>query len=221
MKSIHWPQVVGVTGTDTDVGKTVVSAVLVQGLQGAYWKPIQSGLEPATDTERVREVTGGAGGPFFPEAYRLRTPASPHLAAALDGVTIDLSSLELPKVEKGRYLVVEGAGGVLVPLNDQAMMVDLFAHLQIPVVLVCRTTLGTLNHTLLSLEALRRRAVPILGVVMNGVPHEENRKAIEGYGKVPVLATLPPLESFDQKCVEQAFWEAFGEPMYEAGKVES
>ncbi len=187
---MDFPSAFFVTGTDTDVGKTIVSALLTIGLDGTYWKPIQSGRdeEGLTDSDRLRAL----GCRVLPERFCLGQPLSPHLAARLDGVRIELGDFELPVVE-GR-LIVEGAGGLLVPINDRDLMTDLIRHLGLPVVVVARSGLGTINHTLLSIAELRRSGIPILGVILNGVRNEENRRAIEFYGGVSVIAEVGPIE---------------------------
>ena len=194
-----------VTGTDTDVGKTVVASALTLGLDAYYWKPIQSGLTPSTDTADVRRWTGLPDERFLPEAYRLREPMSPHAAAEIDGVTIDVEHLLATELPTDRPVVVEGAGGLMVPLNDTDLMIDFVARLGTPVVLVARTALGTLNHTLLSVSELRRRAIPLLGVVLNGDEHESNRRAIERYSEVAVLGRVPRLDVLDARALRLAF----------------
>ena len=194
-----------VTGTDTDVGKTVVAALLTLGLDACYWKPIQAGLEPFTDTDAVRRWTGLPGPQFLPEAYRLRAPMSPHAAAELEGVEIDVARIVNTELPSDRPVVLEGAGGLMVPLNEGALMVDLIGELRVPVILVARTALGTLNHTLLSVSELRRRSIPLVGVVLNGEEHESNRRAIEEYGDVRVLGRVPPLGVVDAASLRSAF----------------
>ena len=179
-----------VTGTDTDVGKTVAAAWVTLQLDGCYWKPVQSGLsEGRTDTEVVHALTGFAPARFLKSRYSLTEPLSPHEAARLDGVTIKLEDFWLPQIE--RPLIIEGAGGVLVPLNGEETMRDLMRHLGLPLIVVARSSLGTINHTLLTLEALRARDLPIAGVILNGVPNAANQAAIEKFGKVRILAALP------------------------------
>jgi dethiobiotin synthase len=194
-----------VTGTDTGVGKTLVSAVLLAGLGGRYWKPVQSG-EPA-DTDWVRQATGLPQGHFAQETYRFRRALSPHAAAALEGVEIALDAFQAPAAEQ---LIIEGAGGVLVPLNHQHLMADLMAHLGLPVLLVARSGLGTINHTLLSLEALRNRGLEVLGVVVNGPKNPGNEEAIARFGQVPVLAALEPLARLDAAGLREAYERHFG-----------
>jgi dethiobiotin synthase len=181
-----------VTGTDTDVGKTVVSAWLVARLGANYWKPVQAGNHPETDSAIVRRLTEVSPERILPEAYVLPEPIAPHEAARRAGVAIDMQKLVPPPGD--RPLVVEGAGGVLVPLTDRAFVIDLARELELPVVLVTRSTIGTINHTLLSLEAIRRRGIPLAGVVMNGPETPHNRAAIERYGKVEVIAEFPWLD---------------------------
>ena len=160
-----------VSGTDTGIGKTVVSAWLALHNRADYWKPVQSGIdEHGTDSERVARLSGAR---VHAEAYRLREPLSPHLAAAIDGVHIDLEAFRPPVAER---LVIEGAGGVLVPLNAEHTMLDLMARLGAPVVLVARSALGTINHTCLSLQALRARGIEVAGVVVVGEPNADNEE---------------------------------------------
>jgi dethiobiotin synthetase len=202
-----------IAGTDTDVGKTVVSALVVQGLGAYYWKPVQSGLAEGSDSERVRELLGLPAERILPEAYRLQAPVSPHWAAEQDGVAIDPAALALPEVDGP--LVVECAGGLLVPLRRDsgpgALQIDQIVRWELPVLLVARSGLGTLNHTLLSLEALRQRAIPVLGLVLNGPLHPDNPPTLEAFGGVPVLAQLPPLHPLTASAL-QAQWHASALP---------
>lgn len=198
-----------VTGTDTGVGKTVVSAILAAGRKAAYWKPVQSGLEEPTDTGWVRRVTGLPDHLFIPETYRLNRPLSPHVSAALDGVTISLAAFELPDPDTFPRLVVEGAGGVMVPLNGTHLMTDLMRHLNLPVLLVARSGLGTINHTLLSLEKLVRSGLDVFGVVLNGPKNQLNKQAIETYGRIRVLAEVEPLAVIDGRSLEAAYCNYF------------
>lgn len=202
------PEKIFVTGTDTGIGKTLISAILTAGLNATYWKPIQAGLEEETDTEFVRRITELPESHFIPERYRLNTPMSPHAAAEIDKVSIQMDDFVLPEFGTGN-LVVEGAGGLLVPINDQHMIIDLISHLDMPVVLVARSELGTLNHTFLSLEALRNRDIPILGVVLNGPKHESNRKTIEQYGDVEILAEIEFMNKLKPEVIQKAFRENF------------
>lgn len=206
--AFSWPEHIFVTGTDTGIGKTVVSAILTAGLDASYWKPIQAGLDEETDTECVRRVAGVPDNRIIPETYRLNTPMSPHASAAIDGVEIDMKDFTFPQYETG-HLVVEGAGGLLVPLNKEQMIIDLIQLLGMPVVLTARSELGTLNHTFLSLEALRNRGIPVLGVVLNGPRHESNRRTIEAYGQVDILAEIEYEDRLDSDTVKKIFREQF------------
>jgi dethiobiotin synthetase len=193
-----------VTGTDTDAGKTVFAAGLAVALGATYWKPVQAGLDDGTDAARV---TALGVTKLLPEAYRLVTPCSPHRAAEIDGVTIDLDRLTPPAVDGP--LVVEGAGGVLVPVTRAVLFADLFAHWGHPVVLVARTSLGTINHSLLSIEALRARRVPILGVAFTGDANEDSEATICAIGGVKRLGRLPRLDPLDPATLRAAFAQHF------------
>ncbi len=185
-----------VTGTDTGIGKTLVSACLVRAWEAVYWKPVQTGLaEEPGDTATVAALAGVPPERLLAPRHALRAPLSPQAAAALEGIAIALDDFAPPSppAPGRRPLVVEGAGGVLVPLSDRAMMIDLIAHLALPVVVVARSGLGTINHTLLTLAALRQRGVAVAGVVLNGQLNPANRQAIEHFGAVQVLAELQPL----------------------------
>ena len=199
-----------VTGTDTGVGKTVVCAILTAGLRAVYWKPVQSGLEEGADTAWVRRATGLPDSHFAPETYRLQRPLSPHAAAALEGVRIELEQFHPPELARSAPLVVEGAGGIMVPLNDQHTMLDLMKRLGFPVLLVARSTLGTINHTLLSLEQMRRHGLEVVGVVLNGLLNPGNREAIEHFGQVAVIAEIEPLEKIDSQVLTGVFARCFG-----------
>ena len=192
-----------VTGTDTGIGKTVFSAGLAGALGAHYWKPIQAGVDPEGDKESVAALSGLPASHILPEAYRLATPASPHLAARIDGVEISLDRLALPQVDGP--LVVEGAGGLMVPISESLLMIDLFAHWGRPVILCARTGLGTINHSLLSIEALRARGVPIAGIAFIGDPHAENERIVPLLGDVPVLGRLPLLAPLGPETLARAF----------------
>lgn len=215
-----------VTGTDTNIGKTAVCAALFHRYRPSaclrYWKPVQTGFPADDDTATVQVLGQCNDAEICGEGIRLPQPVSPHLAAALQGVEIQLSDILAPaaSANEDRAWIVEGAGGVLVPLNAAHLMVDLIVTLDLPVLIVARSSLGTINHTLLTLEALRGRGQKIAGVVMVGEPDFENRRAIEQYGKVPVIGEMPhlsPLSSktladwarhdLDKKCVLENVWK--------------
>lgn len=187
-----------VTGTDTGVGKTVVAAALVRAWQGAYWKPVQTGLAEETgDSAVVARLAGIGPERLHPPRYALQAPLSPQAAAALENQSLSLEAFDPPNPIDHRPLVIEGAGGVMVPLTDDALMIDLIVRLAAPVVIVARSTLGTVNHTLLTLAALRARAVTVAGVILNGPPNPGNRAALEQFGRVRILAELPPQQPLD------------------------
>jgi dethiobiotin synthase len=217
MVTRDFPDSLFVTGTDTGVGKTLVSALLMMGLEASYWKPVQSGALEGTDTDWIRLKTGLPADRFHPEAYCLEAPLSPHAAAARQGIRIALEAIRAPGPSGGRRLIIEGAGGLLVPLNGEKTMADLILRLGAPVLLVARSGLGTLNHTLLSLEKLARMGVTVWGVVMNGPENPENREAIEHFGGVRVRAQIPPLGEVTGGCLLETFHTCFGVPGITAG----
>jgi dethiobiotin synthetase len=192
-----------IAGTDTDVGKTVFAAALTGALDGAYWKPIQCGLEDGGDTETVRRLSGLPDARILPEIYVLKTPASPHRAAEIDGVEIDVALLVPPTVPGP--LVIEGAGGLMIPITRNLLQIDLFARWKIPVILCARTALGTINHSLLSIEALDRRAIPVLGIVFVGEENADTQRTIVETGRVRNLGRLPHIPSLDREALATAF----------------
>ncbi|MFC1884235.1 dethiobiotin synthase [Thermodesulfobacteriota bacterium] len=209
MKQKRFPNKIFVTGTDTGIGKTLVSAILVAGLKGEYWKPVQSGIEDVTDTQWIKQKTGFTDDYFHPETYNLKLPLSPHASAVNDGVRIDLEFFRIPENRKSNYLIIEGAGGIMVPLNEKHFILDLIKKFNIPTLLVSSSSLGTINHTLLSLEQLRRHGLEVMGVVMNGEINSINREAIERFGKVNVLAEIKKLTDITLKTLIRAFRENF------------
>jgi len=181
-----------VTGTDTDVGKTVVSSLLVNHLNAYYWKPIQSGTNECEDKNEVQKLCGIVEDKILPCSYELTEPLSPHEAARIDGVQIDMDKINVPVVDGP--LIIEGAGGVFVPLNDDSLMIDLMKKISCPAIVVARSSLGTINHTLLTLKALRDHDIEVAGVILNGEINEKNKKAIEQFGKVSILGEVPYME---------------------------
>ena len=192
-----------ITGTDTGIGKTVVSAMLTLGLDGIYYKPVQSGLEDGSDRAAVLAMTGLGEDRALGEAYRLSQPLSPHRAAELDGVTINPADLTPPACK--RTLIVEGAGGLLVPITRELLQVDLFKTWELPVVLCTRTTLGTINHTLLSVEALKARGLPLLGIVFVGDENADNERTILDFSGAHRLGRLPHLDALTPANLKAAF----------------
>lgn len=195
-----------VTGTDTGIGKTIFSAALTHALGAFYWKPVQSGLEDATDSETVARFGGVPPERILPEAYRLKLPASPHLSAEAEGVEIDPTRLVVPEAGP---LVIEGAGGLMVPLTRRLLTIDLFARWGLPVVLCARTQLGTINHTLLSIEALKARNIPITGIAFIGEEMRDSQDVIAAFSGVKVLGRLPPVSPLTPEALQAAFAGAF------------
>jgi dethiobiotin synthetase len=196
-----------ITGTDTGVGKTLLSALLLAGQNRKYWKPIQTGAWEGTDRETVMKWAEIPAECTLPESYIFDPPVSPHLAARQKGVIIQLEAIRRPTTPDA--IVIEGAGGVLVPINDGASMLDLMRHLAAPVVVAARTALGTINHTLLTLLAIRQAKLSLRGVVMIGKENVENRLAIERYGNVPVIGSIPWLETIDRQTLRRVFEQHF------------
>jgi dethiobiotin synthase len=198
-----------VTGTDTGIGKTVLSALLVAALDGIYWKPVQTGAIEGTDRNAVRLWAGCFEEKLLQERYKFDPPVSPHLAAREAGVRIALKAFDLPTIVTGHPLIVEGAGGAMVPLNENELMLELMLRLGLPVVVAARTTLGTINHTLLTLAALRAARVGVHSVVMIGEKNIENRRAIEHYGKVRVIGHIPVLQQISRAALLDVFEKYF------------
>lgn len=186
-----------VSGIGTDVGKSICAAILTEALQADYWKPVQSGDLHYSDTNKVQELISNPQSVFHKETYRLNTPASPHYAAKLDGVKIELSHFETPKT--ANTLIIEGAGGLFVPLNDEKLLIDLMQHLNFPVILVSRNYLGSINHTLMSIEVLQQRNIPIAGIIFNGKTTPSTENYIKQYTQVPVLGQIPELNSISKE----------------------
>jgi dethiobiotin synthetase len=201
-----------ITGTDTGVGKTLLSALLCAALDASYWKPIQTGTEVDSDSGTVRALAGLTPDKILLETYQFAPPVSPHLAARLAGVRIDLAKIKLPAGDSP--LIVEGAGGVLVPINERELMVDLMRQLGLPVLLAARSSLGTINHTTLSLAALRNAGIEVAGVVMVGAPNAENRAAIEEYGKVRVVGEIPWMTEINRAALLEIFSTQFDRSLF-------
>jgi dethiobiotin synthase len=198
-----------ITGTDTNVGKTVLASLLCAALPGRYWKPIQTGAREGSDRDQVQSWAGLDDSQVLPNAYLFDDPVSPHLAAQRAGIEIVLEQFELPAGYSGLPLIAEGAGGVMVPINTQQFMTDLMRHLAMPAILAARSTLGTINHTLLSVEYLRSAGIQMLGVVLIGPVSCDNRKAIEHYGNVQVIGQIPVLETINRESLREAYGRYF------------
>jgi len=204
---MEFPKKFFVTGTDTGIGKTLVSAMLTSALDATYWKPIQAGLDEETDTEFVLRVSDVDKSKIIPERYLLETPMSPHAAADIDGVEIQLSDFQLPE-STTKHLIVEGAGGLIVPINWKDTILDLIKKFNLPVLLVARSSLGTLNHTLLSLKALKEREIEVFAVILNGEKHPSNKETIEKFGEISVFE-VEPLKEINPESLRETFKQTF------------
>jgi|TARA_R110002020_G_scaffold104723_5_gene244857 dethiobiotin synthetase len=192
-----------ITGTDTDIGKTVFAAALTAALDGHYWKPVQAGLAEGTDSETVARLGGIDSSRILPERFRLQIPASPHFSAAEEGIAIGLDDLVLPEVDGP--LIIEGAGGALVPVNPDLLFADIFAHWGLPVILVASTRLGTINHSLLTIEALRSRGIAIHGIAFVGPEQADSEQTISRMGDVRRLGRLPVIDHLSPATLTAAF----------------
>lgn len=192
-----------VSGTDTGIGKTVFAAALAGALNARYWKPIQAGLEGGGDRETVRRLSGLDDAKILPETYRLTSPLSPHRAAAIDGVEIDLEKLRVPEVDGP--LVIEGAGGLMVPLTRKLLQIRLYMTWELPVILVARTALGTINHSLLSIHALRMHELPVHGIAFVGEQNSDSERTICEMGDIKHLGRLPVLDPLNAESLRAAF----------------
>jgi dethiobiotin synthetase len=206
-----------ITGTDTGIGKTVFSAALTDALRACYWKPIQPGLDAETDSETVCQLGRIPPQRILPETWRLNTPASPHLAADIDKITLVPDALSPP--ETSLPLIIEGAGGLLVPLTRRQVFADVFARWRLPVILCARTGLGTINHTLLSLEAMRQRLIPVLGVAFIGDAYPDTEQIIEEMGGVRSLGRLPRLDPLTPDALRRSFQAHFDISLFRTMKT--
>jgi len=188
-----------VTGIGTNIGKTIVSAILTEALEADYWKPIQAGDLEYTDSFKVKDLISNSTTKIHPEAYRLNKPMSPHAAAKLDNITIDLEKIELPKTTNN--LIIEGAGGLMVPLNDNELIIDLIQKLDAEVILVSQNYLGSINHTLLSLESLKVRKLKVKGIIFNGNPNLETENYILNYSGAKCLGRIDEHQEINQEVV--------------------
>jgi dethiobiotin synthetase len=196
-----------VTGTDTGIGKTTVAAMLVLALDAVYWKPVQSGTEDGTDRQRVQALTKLPDDRFLPERYILSRPLSPHRAAELDGIEIKAEALALPACD--RTLVIEGAGGLMVPVRRDKLQIEVFAGWDLPFILCARTGLGTINHTLLSIEALRNRNMRLPGLIFVGDDNPDNMRTIAEFSGVRILGLVPRLDRIDRDALLEVFARGF------------
>lgn len=189
-----------ITGISTDVGKTVTSAIVVEALEADYWKPIQAGDLNLSDTHKVKSQISNSKSHFFPNAYALNTPASPHLAAEIDGITIDIKNIIEPKTEN--HLVIEGAGGIFVPLNDNETIVDLIQP-DYKVIVVSRHYLGSINHTMLTIEAIRNRGFEVAGIIFSGSENKSTESLILNKTGIQCIGRIDEEPYFDQNVIKE------------------
>ncbi|MFY9308491.1 MAG: dethiobiotin synthase [Bacteroidia bacterium] len=190
-----------ITGIGTDVGKTVASAIVVEALKADYWKPVQAGDLGNTDTMKVKGLVSNVQSQFHKEAYRFTQPMSPHAAAAADGVQIDTKKLILP--ETSNTLIIEGAGGLMVPLKKNFLVIDLIQQLKAEVILVSRNYLGSINHTLLSADALKNRGIPVAGIVFNGAPTPSSEEYILNSTGYKCILRIGEENTIDQATIKR------------------
>lgn len=190
-----------VTGIGTDVGKTVVSSVLVEALNADYWKPIQTGSFFSTDTTKLQKWVSNSESKFHPEGYLLKQYMSPHAAAELEGIEIDIDSICLPETKN--TLIIEGAGGLMVPLNRKHFMIDLITKFDAEVVLVIQNYLGSINHSILSIDALKNKGTNILGIVFNGPPHELSKDIIMDYCGLKLLGRINKESEINKEVISR------------------
>lgn len=190
-----------ISGIGTGVGKTFVSAILTEALKADYWKPVQTGAEEGTDKEAVSGLVTNKESKFFDESYLFDDPLSPHFAAAKAKKTISLEKIVLPPA--GNNLVIEGAGGLLVPLNEKSYVIDLAAKFDAEIILVCRNYLGCINHSLLSIDYILHHNLKLKGIVLNGYFEPEVRSAILNFADVPVIAEIPEVVEISKRSVLQ------------------
>jgi dethiobiotin synthetase len=190
-----------ISGIGTEIGKTFISSILTESLQADYWKPIQSGALDFTDSDTVKSLISNSKTVFHPETYCLNEPMSPHAAAAIDGVEIELSKFQLPQTDN--HLIVELAGGIMVPLNDRETNIDLIKKLNIPVILISKNYLGSINHTLLSVEILKMNSISLKGLIFNGEQNKSSEDFILNYTKLECLGRVNFEENIDKSVVKK------------------
>lgn len=191
-----------VTGIGTEIGKTVSSAVLVEKLKADYWKPIQAGDLDNSDSLKVQNLISNSVSKFHPEVYRLTQPFSPHYAAELDGVNIDLNKIIIPQTINN--LIIEGAGGLMVPINRKDLMIDLIQKLSVEVILISKNYLGSINHTLLSIEALKSRNINVKGIIFNGVKNEASESIILERTQLNYLGRIFEIENMNKLAIKSS-----------------
>lgn len=191
-----------ITGIGTGIGKTIVSAILTEKLQADYWKPIQSGDLDNSDSLLVAQLISNHKTVIHPEQFKLTQPLSPHLSARIDGIKISTEKIKAPKTSN--HLVIEGAGGLMVPINEQELILDLIKSLNAKVIVVSQNYLGSINHTLLTLEVLKSRKIEVEGLIFNGPANEESERYITAYSGIPILGRIPQMENPDKSSILKA-----------------
>ena len=189
-----------ITGISTDVGKTITSAIVVEALEADYWKPVQAGDLDNSDSQKVKSQISNSKSQFYPNSYQLNTPASPHLAAEIDGIRIDLSQIQEPKTDN--HLVIEGAGGIFVPLNEEDSIIDLIQP-DYKVIVVSRHYLGSINHTLLTIEAIRNRGFEVAGIIFSGSENKATESLILNKTKIKIIGRIDEEPYFDQNVIRE------------------
>ncbi|WP_196891269.1 dethiobiotin synthase [Aureivirga marina] len=187
-----------ITGIGTEVGKTIASAVVTESLQADYWKPIQAGELEYSDTDKVKDFISNTKTKFHPNAYGLKTPMSPHAAAEIENIEIDLEKIVCPKTENN--LVIEGAGGLLVPLNNTETIADLLKP-EYKIIVVSRHYLGSINHTLLTIEMIRNKGLEVAGIIFNGDEHPTTENIIQKMTNVPVIGRINEEKEFTNEKI--------------------
>ena len=195
-------EILFVSGIGTGIGKTMVSAVLVEKLKADYWKPVQSGDLDKSDSFAIKNLISNKDSKIHPETYKLSQPYSPHKSAAIDKLSIDPEKIILPQTNN--TLIIEGAGGLMVPLTDRFLIIDLIKKLNVPVVLVSQNYLGSINHTLLSIQALKHYEIPIKGIIFNGVKDIYSKEFILQYTEIALLGHIPQYKEVDKKAIINA-----------------
>lgn len=188
-----------ITGIGTEVGKTIASTIITQALKADYWKPVQAGELDDSDRMKVENLIDNDRSKFHPEAYRLNQPMSPHAAAERDGIEIDIASIKMPHTDN--HLVIEGAGGLLVPLNDNETILNLIEILNCEVILVSRHYLGSINHTLMSIELLKQRNVRIKGILFNGKENKDTESIITKMSGIEFLGRIDELDNLNKSVI--------------------
>ncbi|NQX38405.1 dethiobiotin synthetase [Pedobacter steynii] len=191
-----------ITGIGTGIGKTIVSAILTEKLQADYWKPIQSGDLDNSDSLLVARLISNQKTVIHPEQFKLSQPLSPHLSARIDGIHIEAAAIKAPATTNN--LVIEGAGGLMVPINEEELILDLIKSLSAKVIVVSQNYLGSINHTLLTLEVLKSRKIEVEGLIFNGAANEESERYISTYSGIPILGRIPQLDNLDKESVQKA-----------------